>query len=339
MRIIQTLVYWLMIAATILVMGQVYSLIFLDGKDRLASSVFALFCGMPILMFRRGMGGHSLHGWLRRLPTLAYNGVNLVINFLLVNGGFLLGAMVLRATGVIEGDWRQPALMPANVFFYSLAASGLVVFILEVRELLGRRVFLSLLTGRYRNPVQEQRVFLFIDLVDSVSYAERHGDARALQLLGAIFAMMDRPVRDTGGAVDDYIGDAALVTWPLEQGLRDGNCIRCVFAILDDIERHRGQWERQHGRVPRLRAALHAGTVVTGEVGLDHRKIAYFGDTVNTAARLEQLAKAVGADVVMSGELAAQVVLPKGIRATPLGPHPIKGREQPVELYGLGRLN
>ena len=126
--------------------------------------------------------------------------------------------------------------MPFNVFLYALAVCALIVFILRVRDLLGRDVFTSMLISRYRRPVKEERVFLFIDLADSTSFAEKHGDLRAQELLKALFATFAEPVRRHKGAIDDYVGDAAIVTWPLASGVKFARCVRCIFDILDDIE-------------------------------------------------------------------------------------------------------
>ena len=59
--------------------------------------------------------------------------------------------------------------------------------------------------------------------------------AYAAASVGAFFAALADPVRQHEGSVDDYVGDMALVTWPLRRGLKDAQCIACVFAIEDAI--------------------------------------------------------------------------------------------------------
>ncbi len=338
-RFLNAVFFWLVIVAATVLLGVLYAYLFIGGEFIMGSITYALFCGVPIILFRLGFPGSRFHSWLKRQTTPVYFAISLVATFLLVNLGYMLGSVVVHATGLIPGDWQSLETLPTDVFLYTLAGSGLMVFLLQVRELLGRRVFISLITGRYRNPVEEERVFLFLDLVDSVSYAEARGDRETLRLLAALYAMMDPHVRRHGGAVDDYIGDAAMITWPLDKGLKRGACIHCVFDIMEDIARHEARWQRQHGRVPRLRAALHAGPVVTGEVGIDHRKITYFGNTVNIAARLEHLAKELNERVVISSDLIDRLALPRGMQAVDLGEHLVKGRAQPVRLYGLSRLS
>ncbi len=227
--------------------------------------------------------------------------------------------------------------MPFNVFMYALGVCAVVIFVLRVRELLGRDVFLSMFSGRYRTPVQEERIFLFIDLVDSTPFAEKHGDLRAQQLLNSLFAAFAEPVRRNKGAIDDYVGDLAIITWPLARGLKDGRCVRCIFDILNDIEADAESWLKQYGQVPRLRAALHGGFVITAEIGVDHHKITYFGDTVNTTSRLESLCKTLNRPVLISSELAQRLTLPERISAQDLGVHALKGRGQGLGVMTLAQ--
>ena len=67
------------------------------------------------------------------------------------------------------------------------------------------------------------------------------------------------------------------------------------------------------GTVPRLRAALHGGSIVTAEVGVDRHKIAYFGDAVNVTARIESLCRPLGTEILVSDDLLARIArLPAG---------------------------
>ncbi|WP_275428334.1 adenylate/guanylate cyclase domain-containing protein, partial [Proteus vulgaris] len=77
----------------------------------------------------------------------------------------------------------------------------------------------------------------------------------------------------------------------------------CVFDVLDRIEAEAEAWKARFGTVPRLRAALNGGSVVTAEVGVDRHKIAYFGDAVNATSRIEALCRPLGASVLISQDL------------------------------------
>ncbi len=75
---------------------------------------------------------------------------------------------------------------------------------------------------------------------------------------------------------------------------------------------------------------------MTAEVGVDRHKISYFGDVVNTTARLESLSRTLGVPVLVSADLLARMpVLPDGLRARNLGVHALTGRDQRLEVFGL----
>jgi adenylate cyclase len=275
---------------------------------------------------------------IRRLPSLPYVLAAETILIALIAAGNALGGTVVWAMGLVPGSFVEAATPPLSVIIYAFIVSAIFVFVMRLRDLIGAQVFLNLLLGRYHRPVHEQRIFLFIDIAGSTAYAETHGDLRAQQYVGAIFAAFAEPVRRHRGEIDDYIGDLAVITWPHARGAQDAACIRCLFAILDEIARNAEDWRKRFGQVPQLRAALHGGSIVTAEIGVDRHKIAYFGDVVNTTARLETLSRHVDASLLISTDLLNRLPpLPPGITARSLGSHAIRGRDQQLAVSALER--
>ncbi len=335
MGIFHSIRNWTLTSLLLASTGVVYGKMFFPQSPMYIGAIFALFCGLPLLAFERRMFLPRLNVWMHRLPTPAFILSALVADFLLMSVGYAIAGSILKLLGLVQASWEDLTLLKVDVYIYAVVVTAIIIFISRVRELLGRDVFLSLLTGRYRNPVQEERVFLFVDLVGSTAFAEEHGDLKTQEFLGAVFGAMAEPVRRHRGAIDDYIGDAAIITWPLRRGITNANCVRCVFTILDDIEANAETWLKSYGRVPRLRAALHGGRIVTAEIGVDHHKIAYFGDTVNTTARLESLCKTLERQVLISSDLARRIELPEAIIKEELGDHAVRGRDQPLGVIAL----
>ena len=87
--------------------------------------------------------------------------------------------------------------------------------------------------------------------------------------------------------------------------------------------------------VPAFRGGLHGGTVTAGEHGDLRRQIVFVGDILNTAARLQEYAKRMGLDLVVSRTLLDRLGLPAGITAIPCGELDLRGKETRVTAYGL----
>jgi adenylate cyclase len=327
---------WILIALVLAASGVAYDMMFYTDGTPVVGAIFALFIGMPILAFERKALFRTLYRRMQKLPTFAFFIAELVVYEVLMSIGFAAAGLLLWSLGVLKPThWTDAVILPFNVFLYALAVCASIIFILRVRELLGREVFASMIVSRYRNPVKEERVFLFVDLVDSTAFAEKHGDLRAQQLLSSLFAAFAEPVMRHKGTINDYVGDAAIITWPLARGIQDACCVRCIFDILADIESNAAAWKKSYGQVPKLRAALHGGFIITAEVGVDHHKISYFGDTVNTTARIETLCRSLNRPVLISAELAQRMTLPDDIACENLGAHAVKGRGQTLEVIAL----
>lgn len=307
------------------------------GGGAMVGATYALFMCSPILALERGLLFPRLYQWMRAQATPVFLILALLLNFALMICGSTVAGSLVWATGLYDFTWQRAISPSFQALAYSLVLSLVIVFVLRVRELLGRDVFASLLRGRYRHPIQETRVFLFVDLADSTAFAEKHGDLRTQEYLGALFASFAEPVRRHNGAIVDYIGDAAIITWPFERAIKDAACVQCVFDIFSRIDADAGYWIDNFGEAPRLRAALHGGTVITAEIGVDRHKITYFGDTVNTTARLEGLCKSLERPILISSDLLELIKLPGEINAEFLGEHSLKGRGQALGVYALNQ--
>ena len=127
------------------------------------------------------------------------------------------------------------------------------------------------------------------------------GDKQFHELISAVFFDVDAPITERSGEIFyEYVGDAVIASWYVGKGGREQQAIEAAFAARDAVHR-RSEWYRQKfGEAPGLRAVLHRGPVVAGECGDSKRQIVYRGETLNTLARIEALAKALGKDVVAS---------------------------------------
>ncbi|WP_018260127.1 adenylate/guanylate cyclase domain-containing protein [Methylobacterium sp. WSM2598] len=289
--------------------------------------------GSPILFYERGLLLAAWRDRVRRAATPLFAAATVATYVaMIVLGNAAAGTLLHHVFGLMPSA-RAAMMMSRTGFLYALAISVLIAFVFRVRDLIGPRVFANLLIGRYHRPISEERIFLFLDVSGSTRFAEERGDLAAQQYLGEIFSALALPVHRSRGSIDDYVGDMALVSWTLAQGSRDAACLRCVFDFAARLAADAASWESRFGQVPGFRAALHCGSVVTAEIGLERHKIAYFGDTLNTTSRLEALAKELGVTVLVSGDLLDRLgPLPPDLLAEDLGAHALRGRHEPLRV-------
>lgn len=322
---------WILAPAVGAVAGLFYGLAF--EVDVLVSAMRGAFIAAPVLFYERGLLIRRWRDLIRRAatPIFAIATVATYIGMIIL-GNAIAGTILHHGLGYMAS--AQVAMrMSETGFAYALAISALATFVFRVRDLMGPRVFTSLLVGRYHRPITEERIFLFLDVVGSTRFAEQHGDLAAQRWLGAIFTALALPVQRSRGSIDDYVGDMALVSWSMDHGLPNAACLRCVFDFFRVIDADAARWQSRFGQVPAFRAAFHCGQVVTAEIGLERRKIAYFGDALNTTSRLEGLAKELGESVVVSGDLLDRLgKVPSDITVTELGVRKIRGRNEPLRI-------
>jgi adenylate cyclase len=217
----------------------------------------------------------------------------------------------------------------------SFAAALVFNFVAQVDGLLGRGVLVGLILGRYHRPREEVRVFLLIDLRESTQIAERLGNLRYHAFFSRFIGDVSASVGRHRGEVHRYVGDEVILTWTAEEGLRDARCVRAAFAIVDTLAAARATYEAEFGVVPRFWAALHLGPVVTGEIGTIKHEIAFLGDTLHEAARIQQAGKDLERQFVASDAVLSALDLPADVAGEPLGRIELRGVEDSVELFAL----
>ena len=280
--------------------------------------------GIEIFLLREG----SSMKRLLRLPfvavvalkTVVYAGVVSVFVILLP---WLLGQAPLA---------RHAEMVTIGV---SLATTLIFVITLQVAGLLGRRTFRNLMFGRYRNPRAERRFFLFVDVIGSTAIAERLGALQAHRFLAAVFSATAEPIAATRGEIYQYIGDEIVVTWTEEDGKPGARALRCYFLMEESLRQLKDLFRAQFAAEPGLRAAVHLGEVIAGEVGEVRRAIVYHGDVMNTASRLEQATRDLGCRFIASADAVAALEATEDIQLKDLGALSLRGRKEPIRAWAV----
>lgn len=309
-------------------------------SDVISLEVAALFAAQGILITVLVMGFEFFvmpagpAAPLRRAPFAVTFAVKSLVTTVLIVIAIVIGGLVLFP-GRFESEAPVRNLLRDTAF--SFGVSSVLQFALMIRDIVGGRVLMNLILGRYHRPLTEERIFMFLDVSGSTALAERMGALGAYRMISRFFFDVAQETFRYGGETHEYIGDEVVVTWPIGSDHENARCIDCFFAIADRIDRQADQYEREFDHVPGFRAGIHGGSVVAGECGDDKREIVYFGDTINTAARIQSASKDHDLQLLVSGELMARIALPAGYRASSLGPQPLRGLSNEIELVSITR--
>ena len=233
------------------------------------------------------------------------------------------------------GELREPTV--ALSVGISFAAALVINFIGQVNRLLGRGVMVRLILGRYHRPREEVRIFLLVDLRGSTQITEQLGNLRYHGFLKRFISDVTTSAMRHGAEVHRYVGDEIILTWKEGRGLKDAACVRSVFAMTDAFEESADQYLNEFGVVPSIWAALHIGPVVTGEIGNFKHEIVYLGDTLNTAARIEQACRQFQKQFMASAEMVKALELPSDMNTESLGSVELRGLDSPIELFAITR--
>lgn len=301
------------------------------------SGAFAAIAGVviaaPIVVFEMFVLQGRIGERLRRLPLWVVLVVSSIVWLLSIAGGILVITPALLDNRAFPQGYVQGQFLQDAVFAFIVAL--LVNFWVRIDTLVGGRVLLNFLLGRYYRPLRERQVFMFVDFLDARGLSSRLGDLQAQSLIAAVFFDIDAAIGDCGGEIHRYIGDELVVTWPYWRAAARGRCVRCAMAIGALVREKAEYYRETYGEAPRLRIALHGGPVVVSEIGDGRREIVYFGDTINTTARLRGLAKRIERELVISSALLEDIQLPDDVRTEEMGAFPLSGKAAQTRVYAL----
>src|SRR5262245_46718297 len=181
---------------------------------------------------------------------------------------------------------------------------------------------------------RKQVTVLFADLKGSMELLADRDPEEARQLLDPVLERMMDGVHRYEGTVNQVLGDGIMALFGAPLAHED-HAVRACYAALAmqvAVQQHAAVVQRTHGVPIQMRVGLNAGEVVVRAIGNDlHMDYSAIGQTTHLAARMEQMA--------MPGTILltpAVVDLANGlIQVTPIGPVPVKGLAEPVEVFEL----
>lgn len=205
-----------------------------------------------------------------------------------------------------------------------------------LREVFGRYVpedvVTAIVAGRGTlQPTKTNATILYADVEAFTTIAEEREPEQVVQMLNEYFPAMIRCIDEHGGSVNQFQGDALLVTFnvPVADERHPDQALRAAAAMQETVARQKFADVKL-----KIRIGISTGEVIAGNVGSGERvNYTVHGDAVNTAARLEQLNKDYRTSVLVSGATAALAKESHALRS--LGNATVRGKNTALEVFCL----
>ncbi|MFH1194563.1 MAG: adenylate/guanylate cyclase domain-containing protein [bacterium] len=249
----------------------------------------------------------------------------------------------------IGENYYLPVINPAlgitagyltNIVFSYLESRRQNVFI---RKSFSRYVDKEIVDEIIKNPSLfklggERRVVtvLFADMRDFTKIAEGKQPAELVNFVNRFFCDLSDIVTENKGMIDKFIGDAIMAVWGAPLRLENHAYLACKSALemLDKIETSVYTFENGEKYKIAIRIGINTGEAIVGNFGGDKRfDYTVMGDSVNIAARLEELNKNYDTSNLISASTFALVK--ENFNAREVDQIVIRGRSEPTRIYEL----
>lgn len=296
------------------------------------------------------LGGlHWLLNHIMDMPVIRQLSISLIIGFRFISFVFILLVYdFFDIMAIFDDQFGQLPKKFTSEFIKSGSIFGTVLYILfvdtifswfyQIRTILGKNTFRKLLLGKYRTPRAEKRIFMFIDMKDSTTHAEKLGHVKFTHLIQECFRDFGIIAQKRGVDIYQYVGDEVIVSWYIKQGIEEQNCLRLFFDFREKLQKKWPVYQRKYNIKPVFKAGIHSGFVTVAEIGLYKRGIEYLSDVLNTASRIQGMCNQYQADILISGDVHEQLDESPDFKTKFIDNVRLKGKEQKIEIYSVSKL-
>ncbi len=217
----------------------------------------------------------------------------------------------------------------------------------SMRDLFGRMVSEevsdALLEGHHVQLGGELKVVsvLFADIREFTTFSENHPPQEVVGMLNSYFSIINTAVRQAGGMINKFGGDSTMAIFGAPVSLMPEEtahrALDAAFSIRLKIMEANAQRVKAGLEMLHIGIGINTGEVITGNIGAEDRfEYTVIGDTVNIAARMQNLATKFSASNIFISE-ATYVAFAgrKNLLVDDYGAVAFKGRTESVHVYNV----
>jgi len=195
-----------------------------------------------------------------------------------------------------------------------------------VEAIIQRKANLAL--GGRRQPV----TVLYADVVGFTHLSESQPPEMVVKLLNELFTILTQIIFRNKGMIDKFIGDCVMALFGAPDPDEDAaaNAVKTGREMIRWLEIGNKKWKKEYNLTLQLAIAIHCGEVIIGNIGSEKRmEFTAIGNVVNTASRLEKIAK--GNQILITNSVREQLKSHGSVK--PYGRFALRGKEQEIDVF------
>ena len=204
---------------------------------------------------------------------------------------------------------------------------------LEVNQKYSQGVFFDIIIGKYRQPREENRIIMFVDLKNSTPIAEKLGNREYFKFIRDVIYCLSAGIAEYDGRIYQYVGDEIVAWWPSSH-INAKKAVNALIEARKIINKNAEVFKRGHDILPEYKVGIHTGNVTVGQVGITKKDLVMSGDTINTAARIRSACTELNQKFLVSKDV-IDILDMKNWQTESMGMVDLKGKNEELELFAL----
>lgn len=222
------------------------------------------------------------------------------------------------------------------LFLIGIIISSYINFFKAIRQKVGFEKFIPIISGYYRSPKEEDRIFIFIDLISSTRYAELLGHEKYSAFLQECFKYLGILEIKYRAMQYQFVGDEVVLSWSAKDERNFRNAVKFYYEYVAILNSHANYFLKEFGIRPEFTASINSGKIMVSEVGTLKSELAFHGDVLNTAARIQKQCKSYKRPLLVTDRFIKRFEpVSHGYKMEWLSDDPLIGKSKRVGIYAV----
>ncbi len=221
-------------------------------------------------------------------------------------------------------------------FLIGIIISLIINSFKAIIQKVGYEKFYRIISGYYRTPREEDRIFIFIDLISSTRYAELLGHKKYSSFLLECFRGIGILQLKYRGTQYQFVGDEVVISWSAKRKQNYKNAVNFFFEFKQQLQSRTEYFQKEFGVIPNFTASINSGKIMMAEVGDLKSEIAFHGDVLNTAARIQKQCKSYDKELLVTEKFIGKLKeISEDYNIEWVANKKLTGKQHPVNIYSI----